>query len=284
MSATTPPRDRPQKRSGLLDLLPLAAVFALLFAVSFLPPDTSRAEVDRLGRLSVCMPALYPPLVTGNSDAPGFEVELMREIATRLGWRLNVVSNAAMGRDFNPRNWRINRAQCQLLAGGIALNSTTQSFLDTAAPHMVTGWALVAPAGETIETIESPVGFLAGLTGLDRIQLGQYLRHQGLNARIVNDAGALRAGLEGDEFTAAITEALLAQQTFDGTGYDITLLGAPLERFALGLGFWKGDLTLKRAVEDALADIWDDGTLEQIAARYGLDTESLCPPDATACV
>src|SRR5690606_25438975 len=210
------------------DLLPLVAVFALLFAVSFLPPDTSRAEVDRLGRLSVCMPTLYPPLVTGNADAPGFEVELMQEVADRLGWRLSIVSNAAMGRDFNPRNWRINRAQCQVLAGGIALNTTTRSFLDTSAPHMVTGWALVAPPGETIETVESPVGFLAGLTGLNRIELGQYLRHQEISASIVNDARALRSGLESGEFSAAITEALLAQQTFGDTDYEITVLGEPL--------------------------------------------------------
>ncbi|WMT89031.1 transporter substrate-binding domain-containing protein [Pelagibacterium sp. H642] len=283
MAATTPPRDRPQRRSGFYDLLPLVAVFALLFAVSFLPPDTSRAEVDRLGRLSVCMPTLYPPLVTGNADAPGFEVELMQQVADRLGWRLNIVSNAAMGRDFNPRNWRINRAQCQVLAGGIALNTTTQSFLDTSAPHMVTGWALVAPPGETIETVESPVGFLAGLTGLNRIELGQYLRHQEISASIVNDARALRSGLESGEFSAAITEALLAQQTFGDTDYEITVLGEPLERFSLGIGFWKGDMTLKRAVEGVLADLWDDGTMAEIAGTYGLDADILCPPNATGC-
>jgi polar amino acid transport system substrate-binding protein/cystine transport system substrate-binding protein/membrane-bound lytic murein transglycosylase F len=283
MAADLPPRDRPQKRSGFFDLIPLAVVFALLFAVSFLPPDTSRAEVDRLGRLSVCRPSLYPPLVTGNSEAPGFEVELMREIADRLGWRLNVVSNASMGRDFNPRNWRINRAQCQVLAGGIALNSTTQSFLDTSSPHMVTGWALVAPAGQTIQTVESPVGFLAGLTGLNRIELGQYLRHEGITASIVNNAAGLRSGLESGEFNAAITEALLAQQTFGDTDYEITVLGEPLERFSLGIGFWKGDLTLKQAVEGALADIWDDGTMATIASAYGLDEDILCPPRAADC-
>jgi len=272
-----------RKRHWLFDLAPLAACFALLFAISFLPPDTSRAEVDRLGRLSVCMPANYPPLVTGNADAPGFEVELVRAIAERLGWRLNVVSNAAMGRDFNPRNWRINRAQCQMLAGGIALNDTTRSFLETSTPHLVTGWALVAPAGVTIDTLESPVGFMAGLTGLDRIGLGQYLRQLGLTASIVNDAPALRAGLEAGDFAAGITEGLLAAQTFADTGFEVTLLGPPLERFPLGMGFWKGDLTLKRAVEGALADIRADGTMAALAERYDLNADVLCAPGQEMC-
>ena len=283
MSTPTPPRDRPQRRNPLFDLAPLAAIFALLFAVSFLPPDTSRDEVDRLGRLSVCMPSQYPPLVTGDPDVPGFEVEMMREIADRLGWRLNVVSNSAMGRDFNPRNWRINRAQCQVLAGGIALNNTTQSFLDTTAPHLLTGWALIAPVGETIEMIESPVGFLAGLTGLDRIGLGQYLRHRDISATIVNNAAALRSGLENGDYGAAITEGLLAQQTFGDTDYDITVLGDPLESFALGIGFWKGDMTLKRAVEATMSDMWDDGTMTEIAARYDLDGDILCTPGESDC-
>lgn len=283
MTASASTRAHPKRRSGLWDLVPLAVVFALLFAVSFLPPDNSRAEVDRLGRLSVCMPSLYPPLVTGNAEAPGFEVELLGEVAERLGWRLNVVSNASMGRDFNPRSWRINRAQCQMLAGGIALNHNTRSFLDTTDPHLVTGWALVAPAGETIETVEGPVGFFAGLAGLDRIALSQFLRSNDLSASIVNDAPALARGLEAGQFEAAITEALLAQQLFSDSAYEVTLLPAPLERFGLGLGFWKGDQTLKRAVEATLADIWNDGTAAAIAERYNLDPEVICTLAAEGC-
>ena len=74
---SAPAAARPRKRHWLFDMVPLALCFALLFAVSFLPPDNARYEVDRLGRLSVCMPTLYPPLVTDDADMPGFEVELM---------------------------------------------------------------------------------------------------------------------------------------------------------------------------------------------------------------
>ncbi|UYQ73127.1 transporter substrate-binding domain-containing protein [Pelagibacterium flavum] len=272
---SAPAHKRPRKSHWLFDMAPLALCFALLFAVSFLPPDSARYEVDRLGRLNVCMPPLYPPLVTGKADRPGFEVELLQEITERLGWRLNIVSNASMGRDFNPRSWRITRAQCQVLAGGIAVNSTTRSFLDTTDPHLVTGWALIAPPGTTIETVQSPVGFLAGLTGLDRIGLGQYLRQRAITATIVNDAATLRARLEAGDYDAAITEALLASTTFSNTNLAITVLGPPLERIPLGMGFWKGDLTLKRAVQSTIANIRADGTLAVIAARYNLKSEAV---------
>jgi ABC-2 type transport system ATP-binding protein len=82
---------------------------------------------------------------------------------------------------------------------------------------------------------------------------------------------------------AAITEALIASTTFSDTDLDITVLGAPLERIPLGIGFWKGDLTLKRAVQSTIANIRADGTLIRLAERYDLDVEALCPSETGAC-
>ncbi|SDG48610.1 substrate-binding periplasmic protein [Pelagibacterium luteolum] len=268
--------ERPSRfRSVLNDFGPLAVVFALLFAVSFLPPDTSRAEIDTRGRLSVCMPTSYPPLVTGDADVPGFEVELLQAIADRLGWRLNVVSNSLMGRDYNPRSWRINRAQCQLLAGGVALSAQTRSFLDTSAPHLRTGWAVVSPLGDTAGIADRTVGVYVGLTGLDRIALSQYLRSQQVSTAILRDPAAMARALEDGEVDVVVTEALLATQTFDPDAYEIALLPAPLEQIPLGYGFWKGDMTLRRAVESTLHDLTDEGVVASLAERYEIDPDLL---------
>ena len=283
MARNAASRPTERKRHWVFDFVPLATCFALLIGLGFLPPDTSSAEVNSTGRLSVCMPANYPPLVTGNAEAPGFEVELVREIADRLGWRLNIVTNAAMGRDFNPRNWRINRAQCQMLAGGIVLSATTQSFLDTTRPHLQTGWALITASDLDITELNGPVGFYAGLTGLDRIGLGQYLRELGLSPKIVNSANALRQDLDRGAIEAGVSEGLLAAYLADDNDLTVTLLDAPLDRFRLGLGFWKGDVTLQRKVEATLGAIWSDGTMAQIAERYGLDSEFLCDPKEQTC-
>ncbi|MCD7059566.1 substrate-binding periplasmic protein [Pelagibacterium xiamenense] len=250
--------------------LPLAVIFAVLIGATFLPPDSSLSEVDRTGRLSVCMPDAYPPLVTGDPDQPGFDVELLQAITDRLGWRLNIVSNTAMGRNFNPRTWRINRAQCQMLAGGIALNPTTKSFLDTSNPYLETGWAFAAAPDITFKEIEGPVGVFVGLTGLDRIALGQFLRERDVAVVIVDSANALVSGLEDGAFLAAITEALLAEHTFVGTGYAIDFMPPPFEQLPLGLGFWKGDLTLKRKIEVVLDELRAEQFIDALASEYGI--------------
>jgi len=270
-------------RHPVLDFAPLSLVFAFLFAVSFLPPDTSKSEVDRFSRISVCMPSLYPPLVTAESATPGFDVDLVHAVAERNGWRVNIVSNSAMGRDFNPRHWRITRAQCQMLAGGIANTQTTRSFLDITAPYLMTGWAFVGAAGETLDTMHGPVGFHSGMTGLDRIGLGQYFRQKRIEVAITEAASLLRSGLENKTYSGVVTEALSAQQAFADGVYETTLLGAPLQSFGLGIGFWKGDLTLKQAVEQTLLDMWRDGTVASIAARYEIDAGLLCDPSQAEC-
>src|SRR4051794_13060952 len=69
-------------------------IAGLLVCVQWLPPDTSLAEVRRNGMLRVCMPPTYPPLVTGEPQRPGLEVELLRQVADRLGVQLAVTSRS----------------------------------------------------------------------------------------------------------------------------------------------------------------------------------------------
>jgi polar amino acid transport system substrate-binding protein/cystine transport system substrate-binding protein/membrane-bound lytic murein transglycosylase F len=177
------------------DLITLGGIAALFGAVYLLPPDTSLAQVQQAGALGVCVPTLYPPLVTGKPDAPGFDVEFVQAIAGRLGVRMVVNANAAMGRDFNPRDWSVTRAQCQMLAGGVVVSDATRSFLDTTPPHLETGWALVAaqvPA--RLDGIK--VGVYTGLAGLDRLGLSRFLRVANARVEVIASAEALADALE----------------------------------------------------------------------------------------
>ena len=96
-------------RATLRNALPSLVTLSLLGAVYALRPDTSLSEARKAGVLRACMPPAYPPLVTGDRDAPGIDVELLRAVAKDMGVELAVSTNQAMGQDFNPRNWRVTR-------------------------------------------------------------------------------------------------------------------------------------------------------------------------------
>jgi ABC-type amino acid transport substrate-binding protein len=250
-------------------LAPFGVVVLLLAAVNFLPPDTSLREVMRHGVLRVCVPDEFPPLVTRDAGAPGLDIEILRSIASDMGIRLALVRNSSIGRDFNPRNWRVTRAQCQVVAGGVIASPATRSFLETTRPHLQTGWAAIAPRDD-VQLLGSTIGFFAGVSGLDRIALSRYLREQGASVRVVNDSSAMIDGLRTGAFAAGVTESLAARQIASTLDADVMWLPQELGRHPVAFGLWKGDLTLKRRIERKLAALAASGQLEALIEQYGI--------------
>jgi ABC-type amino acid transport substrate-binding protein len=246
-------------------ILSYGLIFGLLAAVNLLPPDTSLSEVRAAGVLRACLPTSYPPLVTGDSAAPGIDVDLLHDLADRMGVRLVLSSNAAMGRDFNPRNWHITRAQCDVLAGGVVASPQTRSFLETSPSYAQTGWAFVSP--QPLGDIAGRrAGVLVGISGLDRLALSRFLREQKVETTVVTSAAELAQGLREGKFDFGVTERLLAGQIAAHDGWRVEW--APLGRYPLALGLWKGDLTLKRAIVSNLEKLERDGAVAAVLARY----------------
>ena len=248
-------------------ILSYALIFGLLAAVNLLPPDTSLSEVRAAGVLRACLPASYPPLVTGDPAAPGIDIELLRELAKRMELRLVVSTNAAMGRDFNPRNWHITRAQCDVLAGGVVASPQTRSFLETSPSYAQTGWALLAPRLPP-DIAGLRVGVLTGVSGLDRLALSRYLRSRNAQVTIVPNVADLVQGLRDGRFDVGVTEWLLAGQLAAREGWNVGWADAELPRYPVALGLWKGDLTLKRAIEHGMQELRRSGEMARIIGRY----------------
>ena len=247
--------------------LPSLLILGLLGAVYALPPDTSLSEVRRAGLLRACMPPNYPPLVTGDRAAPGIDVELLTAVARDMGVELGITNNQAMGQDFNPRNWRVTRAQCQVLAGGVVSSQTTRSFLDVTQPHAETGWMLILPK-PLAEWSGKRIGVYTGISGLDRLALSRLLRARSATPSITQNADDLAKGLREGHFEAAVTERLLAEKIAEANGWKTAWAPADLPRLELVFGLWKGDLTLKRAVVTSLARLEASGETAKIIARY----------------
>jgi ABC-type amino acid transport substrate-binding protein len=282
--AQRPPRRvaDPARQRLRSDLIAFGFVALLLFAVTRLPPDTTLAQVRESGLLRACVPDAYPPLVTGEADAPGIDVELLQAVAEGLGVRLLLVTNSAIGRDFNPRNWRITRAQCLVLAGGIVDTQTTRGFLVVTEPHAATGWAAVARDPGLTELRGAQVGFFSGLTGLDRLSLSRWLRERGADITILSSEAEARDGLETGRLDVVVSEALTARRLAESIDGRAVWLPLAQSEVPVAFGLWKGDLTLERAVGQQLRRLERDGTMARIMERYDLapieETCRFCGP------
>jgi polar amino acid transport system substrate-binding protein/cystine transport system substrate-binding protein/membrane-bound lytic murein transglycosylase F len=247
----------------LLTIAPIALVYLL-------PPDTSFAEVQSAGTLTACVPSNFPPLAMPQAKDPGFDIALLQEITRRLGISLTLNVNPLIGRDFNPRNWGITRAGCQVVAGGIAVTPTTRSFLETISTGIETGWAVIQKTDAPLKK-GARIGVYPGYGGLDRVSLSKLLRQHGVAVTLVSSAEALAQGLDDGTFDAAVSESLSVRNLLEvHPAWSVAWLPDALDRASLGLGLWKGDLTLKARIVDAFNAMVSEGFVRNLATHYDI--------------
>lgn len=250
----------------------IALIAGLLTAISFLPPDTSLRDRERAGVLKACVPPSYPPLVTGDPARPGYDIELLSAVAQQLDLRLQINVLSSIGIDFNPRNWLLNRSQCDVVAGGVADTDQTRSFLQTIPTDAETGWVGISRDG-ALPATGGRIAVLPGTTGLDRLTLSSWLRKEGLAVMPIRNVGQLRQALLDGTTLAGLTERFAAGElALSEEGFRLFWL--PEQSFAhyrMAIGLWKGDQTLRRGIVGALEKLRQTGALAQLAANYGLD-------------
>lgn len=255
----------------------LTIAVALLGALSFLPPDTSLADRQKSGVLKLCVPPSYPPLVTGDPQQPGFDIELGARVAEKLGLRLAINTLSSIGTDFNPRNWSLTRGQCDIIAGGVADTVQSRSFLQTIPTPIETGWVGLSGTGQ-LPAAGGGVVVLPGTSGLDRLQLSGWLRQQALQMIPARSPQQFVETLASGRAQAGITERFLtaAMALPDGIR-PFWLEDARFPRFHMAFGLWKGDQTLKRAVAEALAAIAASGDMAALEASYHIESIEEAP-------
>jgi ABC-type amino acid transport substrate-binding protein len=277
-SLTIPPADQAgSSRSGprvpprlLQDLLILSLVLLPFILANGLPQDTSFSEARRTGLLTACVPSSFFPLAMPHAADKGFDIRLLDEIARRLDLTLNLNVIPNIGRDFDPRGWGINRASCQIIAGGISVTARTRAFLETAATGIDTGWAILARSQASLAK-GTPVGVYPGYGGLDRVALSQFLREHELRLQLMPTAAALERALTDGAFDTGVTESLSARAIAKAhPELTIAWLPIPDNRASLGFGLWKGDLTLKRKVLAVLDQMRREGFVTRLETEYGL--------------
>jgi polar amino acid transport system substrate-binding protein/cystine transport system substrate-binding protein/membrane-bound lytic murein transglycosylase F len=245
----------------------LIAGIGLLVAVTFLPPDTSFDQVRRAGALTACVPASRPPLVTGDPTRPGLEIELVTAIAEALGVRPVFNTIAAMGQDFDPSRWRITRAQCQLIGGGITDSLETRAFLDVTPAFGESGWVVLAKTSAP-ELSGRRAAVLVTSQGVDRVALSRFLRERDTMITLVREPADLATAIAEDRADFGVGDALSIEGLAGRDGLVASPLPAPLGARPLVLGLWKGDLTLKRAIVEAFERLKTSGRLDTLMKAY----------------
>lgn len=224
--------------------------------------------VLRIGTYFVNPPFEY----VSNGGNVGFEVDLMNEIAQRLGLRPLFVNT----------QWEVILRQMEdglydCIVGGITITPARQQTLAWSTPYMTTTLSLVINSDRTpqirslADLKEASVGVQAATTDYD-VAVAMQKRREINSVKVYpfDRIGDAMSDLAAGRITAVMkvypVAAWLARET---PGLRI-VAQVPDEPQPLGIGFNKGNPALVAAVNSVLADMNRDGAYARLARKWGV--------------
>jgi polar amino acid transport system substrate-binding protein len=237
-------------------------------------PNTWRRVRDR-GEMVVSMDPANLPYSSARDDRPGFDVEIARALAGKLGVKLriewlDVQRETAVGELLERR--------CDLVLGepvaanAVADDEELAGKVIYSKPYYGTGYVLVhRVGGPGVRSLAELKGEKSSRLGAEAGSLADYgLRQKGYLRRLYrNQLAALKALDDGDiDYAYVWANVGWTLHTSPDFRLEIVPGYAPEERWDVAVAMVRGDDELKGHVDEALDALIRDGTVARALARY----------------
>jgi polar amino acid transport system substrate-binding protein len=235
------------------------------------PDEVAVEELDlvQAGSLSVCSDVPYPPFEFEDPEAPsgysGFDIDLVQEIADRLGLDLVVQE---VGFDGLQSGATLAAGQCDLAASAMTITERRAENLEFSEPYFDATQSLIVLSDSGIASLEDleggQLGVQAGTTGAeyaeDNAPEGTEIVEFGSGPDLFTamTAGQIDAGLQDLPVNV--------EQAERDDAFDIVDEYDTGEQYGFAAAL--GNTELIDAVDAALAEMRDDGTYDAIYDQY----------------
>ena len=233
----------------------LAAVMTLCFAAA-LAEDTGLEDLKAKGTFVMGFDEEYPPMgfVDENGEYVGFDIDLAKEVTSRLGVELVLQPIA-----WDSKELELSGKNIDCIWSGLTMTPERIEQMTFSIPYLanedLTGKVLGTQAGSSsVDVLNANPDLLAAIgepqlyddfvTALMDLKLG------GIDVLLID---------------SVVGNYYIAQQD-DPTMF--TVLPEVLEAEEYGIAFRKGEQTLADAVSQQLIDMANDGTLDTIRAKW----------------
>jgi ABC-type amino acid transport substrate-binding protein len=254
----------PVKRAALRLLI--AALAALTLAACRPAEDTAWERAEERGALRVGMDAAYPPFenVNEQNEIVGFDVDLAREIARRLDLDIEFVNIP-----YDSLYDSLVTGQVDMLVSALIAAYEYEAKADYSIPYFNAGQHLVVPAGAPIRGMED----LDGRTLAVEVGSGGDVEARKWERRLADldverypDPGAALLAVLSDDADAALVDGISARLAAGEQPGLAVAAAVTDELFAVAVHPDSDDLL--EHVNDALEDMFDDGTIDALLATW----------------
>jgi len=247
----------------MLAVAAAALLFLGLAACSETQTD-SLERVRKAGEISFAMSGGYPPFnfYSETNELVGFDVDVAREVASRLGVNLKPVTTEWSGIIEGLRSGVYDG-----ILGSMAVTEDRLKVVNFSVPYYYSGAQMMvkrdAPFASPEDLRGRIVGVVTGTTFADdaaRLGVGE--------VKLYKDDTQTLTELSSGVVDGVITDRVVGVNAMNSDRFDIIPLGAPLRSENIAVAFNKSDDTLLEAVNQILAAMHEDGTLARLSVRW----------------
>ncbi|MBN3725314.1 transporter substrate-binding domain-containing protein [Burkholderia sp. Ac-20379] len=235
--------------------------------VSNVRADPLLDAVKRSGTLRVAVEGTYPPFSfrAPNGEMDGFDVDVARQLAKRLG-----VKAQFLGNEFSGMFAGIASGRFDIVADEVAITPERQAAVDFSTPY-------VQSAPQLLQRANDPRSF-GSLAELKGLKIGTVLgglfqkiaeSEPGVSVVTYSDQTQEMSDLASRRIDAALNDQLMIAYLIERSHLPIKASATlPKYGYVMAFPFKKGNPDFKAAVDKALDDMRRDGTLKAISTKW----------------
>lgn len=236
---------------------------ALWFCACSTDQDGSLRRIEKAGQIKIAMSGDYAPFSYHNEQQAldGFDVEVARDIADRLGVVLKPVTVL-----WNDKVSGLLNGDFDAMLGCVAVSEEKRRDISFSAPYYHSTTQLMVRKGSGFrapeDLINKAVGAVAGTTfEKDAEKLGA------IDLRLYQGHSQAFRDLDNGILDALVTDQVAGDNAIRSGKFSIEFLGPSLGNRSVAIGLRKEDKGLSDRIESVLEDMRKDGTLQRLIKK-----------------
>ena len=219
------------------------------------------------GVLTVCTDMPYAPFEFKKDGEPtGFDVDLVRKVADRLGVRLAVTDTAF---DDIASGEALNTGRCDVAISAMTITGERARVLSFSSPYFDAAQAMVVPSGSGLATLDDLAGRRIGVQGGTTGEL-YVADHAPADADVVpfEDAAAMSRAMAAGEVAATVYDNTVVGDVIKANpDLEVATEFDTGEQYGMAVRR-NGNVALLEVVNDVLATLDDDGGYDDIYTTW----------------
>ena len=235
------------------------------------PTDGATADLGLVspGTMTVCTDAPYPPMEFEDPETgefTGFDNELLRAVAERLGLELAVVNS---GFDPITSGAVFAAGDCDVAAASITITEDREENVDFTDPYFDADQSLLVKQDSGIGSLADMGGRRIGVqTGTTGEAFANENAPEGAEVVSFEDPGGLFPALEAGDIEGVLQDIVVNEgRTLEDETVTVVETFPTDEQYGFAVAE-EGSEALLEALNETLAEVRDDGTYDQLFAEW----------------